>query len=178
MSGHPDESIPVVAVAQVVRTRGLKGELVADLLTDFPERFESLSKLIAISPEGKREWVELEDHWFQKGRIILKLKSYDDVDGAAGFVGYELAVPESDRVPLEEGSFYEWELQGCRVETVSGVSVGIADRLLRTGGVEMLIVKSVDERELFVPMTATIVLGIDTTLKRILIDPPEGLLEL
>src|SRR6478672_1752292 len=141
MSESGYESAPLVAVARVVRTRGLKGELVAELLTDFPERFEELSELIAVSPDGKRERVELEDHWFQKDRIVLKLKTYDDVDAAAGLVDYELAVRESDRVQLDEGSFYEWELQGCRVATISGLDVGIVQGLLRTGGVEMLVVR-------------------------------------
>ncbi|MGH9883041.1 MAG: ribosome maturation factor RimM, partial [Pyrinomonadaceae bacterium] len=112
MNGRDKESDePLVAVARAVRTRGLKGEIVADLLTDFPERFDSLAMLVAVAPDNKRETVELERHWFQKGRIVLKLKGYDDIEAAKTLVGYEFAVPEAERVPLAEGSFYEWELQ-------------------------------------------------------------------
>jgi 16S rRNA processing protein RimM len=167
----------LVAVARAVRPRGLRGEIVADLLTDFPERFERVTKLVAVAPDGKREVLELEDHWFQKGRIILKFRSYDDIETANTLVGYEFAVPEADRVPLPEGSYYDWELQGCKVSTVAGVHVGAVSEVLRTGGVEILVVVK-DDKEYLVPMAETIIVEIDIGRKRIVIDPPEGLLEL
>jgi len=55
MSGPElDSSVPLIAVAKTVRTRGLRGELVADLLTDFPERFDGLEQVIAVGPNGER----------------------------------------------------------------------------------------------------------------------------
>jgi 16S rRNA processing protein RimM len=179
MNGRDEESDePLVAVARAVRTRGLKGEIVADLLTDFPERFDIVTTLVAVAPDNRREAVELEKHWFQKDRIVLKFKGYDDVETAKTLVGYEFAVPEAERVPLAEGSFYEWELQGCRVETVAGKTLGAVKEVLRTGGVEMLVIRDDDQHEFLVPMAETIVVEIDIAQRRILIDPPEGLLEL
>lgn len=169
---------PLVAVARSVRTRGLKGEIVAELLTDFPERFEETPSLIAVAPDGTREIVELEDHWFQNDRVVLKFKGYDTIETASALIGREFAVPEADRVPLEEGSFYQWELQGCKVETVAGQIVGEVTDVLRTGGVEILIVRDREDREVFVPMAESIVVAIDIVKKRIVLDPPEGLLEL
>ena len=64
---------PLIAVARAVRPRGLKGEIVADLLTDFPERFENISRFLAVAPNGERKPVALENHWFQKERVVLKL---------------------------------------------------------------------------------------------------------
>lgn len=169
---------PLVAVARGVRTRGLKGEIVADLLTDFPERFEETETLISVQPDGSREQLELEDHWFQKDRVVLKFKGYDSIESAAVLIGREFAVPEADRVPLEEGSFYEWELQGCNVITMDGSIVGRVSNFLRTGGVELLVVINDDNNELLVPMAESIVVEIDVEKKRIVLDPPEGLLEL
>ena len=168
---------PLVAVARAVRTRGLKGEIVADLLTDFPERFETVSRLIAVAPNGEREAVELEDHWFQKDRVVLKLAQCDSIEAASRFIGYEFAVPEADRVPLDESSFYQWELEGCRVETVAGEFVGSVSSILRTGGTEMLVIEGT-EKEHLVPVAESIVVKIDVASKKIVIDPPEGLLEL
>jgi 16S rRNA processing protein RimM len=168
---------PLVAVARAVKTRGLKGEIVADLLTDFPERFETLSRLIAVAPSGEREAVRLEDHWFQKGRVVLKFAGCDSIEAASRLIGYEFTVPESERVPLGEGSFYQWELEGCRVETVQGENVGIVSGVLRTGGAEMLVIEG-PGKEYLVPAAESIVVDIDVASKRILIDPPEGLLEL
>src|SRR5262249_684526 len=105
----------LVVIARAVRTHGLKGEIVAELLTDFPERFEELEELIVVSPASKRSPVQLEDYWFQKDRVVLKLAGCDDVDQAKELVGYNFAVPESERVPLGENEFYDWELEGCTV---------------------------------------------------------------
>jgi 16S rRNA processing protein RimM len=170
---------PVVAVARAVKTRGLKGEIVAELLTDFPDRFADVSQLIAIAPDGKRDVVELEDFWFHKARVILKLAGYDNVEAASAFVGCEFAVPESSRVQLPEGQFYDWELEEFVVETTSGNLVGQVRDVMRVGGgVEMLVVKSDERHDFLIPMVQSIVIDIDTARKRIRIDPPQGLLEL
>ncbi|HEY7785882.1 MAG TPA: ribosome maturation factor RimM [Pyrinomonadaceae bacterium] len=176
MSGKNDDLEPLVAVARAVRTRGLKGEIVADLLTDFPERFEGLEELVTVAPDGKRGVIELEQYWFQKDRVILKFKGFDNLEASSGLIGYEFAVPESARVPLEEDEYYDWELQGCTVETIEGESVGKVAGILKTGGVAMLEVDA--GRELLIPMAETIVTEINIPEKRIVIDPPEGLLDL
>src|SRR5215210_106097 len=133
----------LVAVARAVRTRGLRGEVVADLLTDFPERFENLERLIAVAPDGKRQVLALEEHWFQGGRIVLKFAGYDSIESASALIGSELAVPEAERVELPEDVFYDWELVGCRVETVEGENIGRVREVMRTGGgVEVLVVES------------------------------------
>ncbi len=85
----------LVVIARAVKPRGLKGEIVAELLTDFPERFEDVEELILVAPGGERTNGRLEDYWFQNDRVILKLADYDDVDTAKELVGFEFAVPES-----------------------------------------------------------------------------------
>jgi 16S rRNA processing protein RimM len=175
---HEQDAEPLITVAHAVRTRGLKGEIVAELLTDFPERFESLSELIAVRPGKPREIVELEDHWFQKGRVVLKLKGFDSIETASVLVGCDFSVPEAERVQLPEGSYYQWELQGCSVETVSGQLVGVVSSVLHTGGVEVLVIESAGKPDVMVPMAEAIVVSIDITERRVLIDPPPGLLEL
>src|SRR5215468_11059364 len=101
---------PLVAIARGVKARGLKGEIVAELLTDFPDRFAEIASLFAISPEGERIAIKLERHWLQGNRVILKLLGYDTMEAAETLRGYEFGVPESDRVELEADEFYEWEL--------------------------------------------------------------------
>ena len=177
MNHGVEENRDLVIVARAVRTRGLKGELVAELLTDFPERFESLEELIAVSPDGERQTVKLENFWFQNGRVILKIESFDDVDSARVFIGFDFAVPEADRVQLEADEYYDWELEGCTVSTVDGDSVGIVSSIMKTGGTEILVVSDA-EVERLVPLAASIVKDIDRANKRILIDPPPGLFEL
>src|SRR5688572_11490921 len=102
MSTASDDSQepPLVVIARAVRTRGLKGEIVAELLTDFPERFENINGLFAVSPHGERKPVEIESYWFQKDRVILKLAGYDSVESAKELVDFEFAVPERERFSL------------------------------------------------------------------------------
>jgi 16S rRNA processing protein RimM len=173
----PAGSDDLVVIARGVRTHGLKGEIVAELLTDFPGRFEDLEELILVSPSGDRNVVQLEDSWFQKDRVVLKLAGCDDVDSAKQFVGYEFAVEESERVPLEEGEFYDWELEGCTVK-VGDKSIGQVRSVMRTGGTEILVITDDSGKEQLVPLAAEIVVEIDKAARVILIDPPDGLLDL
>lgn len=173
-----DSTESLVIVARAVRTRGLKGEIVAQLLSDFPERFEKVGELIAVSQAGERRVVELESHWLQKDRVILKLVGIDSVEGAAEFVGFDFAVPEVDRFPLPVDHYYDWELEGCTVRTVDRIDIGTVRQVLRTGGVEILGIVDDSGKESLVPMVATIVRNIDAVNKSIVIDPPDGLLDL
>ena len=172
------ENESLIVIARAVRTRGLKGEIVADLLTDFPDRFERISRLLAVSPAGERKAVQLEAHWFQQRRVILKLKECDNIESASALVGYEFAVPESERVKLAEGQLYDWELEGCAVATVIGRHIGAVKRVVRTGGVDLLEVEDEERRYRLIPMVESILVEIDMEKKSILIDPPQGLLDL
>ena len=173
----PAGSDELVVIARAVRTHGLKGEIAAELLTDFPERFEELEELILVSPSGERQVVQLEDYWFQKDRVVLKLADCDDVDAAKQLVGYDFAVAESDRVPLEDDEFYDWELEGCTVK-VGDKSIGQVRSVMKTGGTEILVIADDSGKEQLVPLAAEIVVEIDKAARVILIDPPEGLLDL
>jgi 16S rRNA processing protein RimM len=166
-----------VAVARIARTRGLRGELVADLLTDFPERFDNLESLVALRPDG-HERLQIEEHWFQRDRIVFKFAGYDSIEASKALIGCELAVPESERVQLLADQFYDWQLVGCLVETVAGEQVGCVHEVMRTGGVEMLVVANDHGREFLIPMAQDICVEIDVQKKLIRIDPPAGLLEL
>ncbi len=175
-AGTADEEL--VAVAKAVKTRGLRGEVVAELLTDFPERFSGLERLIAVGTDGSRQTLSLEEHWFQSGRIVLKFAGYDSIEEASALVGYEFAVPEAERVELPEDEFYDWELSGCRVVTIEGEEVGRVREVLRTGGVEVLAVDNeATGREHLIPLAESICVEIDIEKKLIRVDAPEGLLE-
>src|ERR1700682_1659254 len=172
------EDEALVVIAHATRTRGLKGEVVADLLTDFPDRFQGLSRLFAVAP-GTAPWaIQLENHWFQKDRVVLKFAGYDTVEAASTLGGYAFAVAESESVSLAEDEYYDWELEGCQVATVAGRQVGIVKGVMRTGGVHLLVVANEQQRESLIPMVSSIIVKLDTKKELIVIDPPDGLLEL
>jgi len=168
----------LIIVARAVRTRGLKGELVAELLTDFPERFESVTTLLGVAPDGERKEFQLEEYWFQNERVILKFQDYDSIESANTLVGFEFGLPEDERVELSSDEFYEWQLAGCSVENAQGELIGKVREVMRTGGVELLVVEDGAQHEHLIPMAGDIVVNVDIAGKKILIDPPEGLLDL
>jgi 16S rRNA processing protein RimM len=167
----------LVVIARAVRPRGLKGEIVAELLTDFPERFEELEKLVLVSPKGERKSGTLESYWFQNDRVILKMAGYDDVETARELVGFEFAVPESERVQLPKDHYYDWELEGCTVK-VGNESIGQVNSVIKTGGAEILVIGDENGKERLIPLADSIVIKIDPATKTIVVDPPEGLLDL
>ena len=173
-----DDSDELIVVAHIVKTRGLRGEVVADLLTDFPDRFENLKSLIGISNGGDKRSLQIEEHWFHGNRLVLKFAGFDSIDEAKQLVNYDLAVPATQRIELPNDTFYEWELVGSRVETIDHHHVGDVREIMRTGGVEMLSVVDDSGRDRLIPMAGDIVVEIDKDKKLIRIDPPEGLLEL
>ncbi len=170
-------SSELVIIARAVKPRGLKGEIVAELLTDFPERFEDIDEVVLVSPSGERSTKRLEDYWFQNDRVVLKLSGYDDVETAKKLVGFEFAVPESERVPLPADHYYDWELEGCTVK-VGDDSIGQVKSVLKTGGAEILVIVDNSGKELLIPLADSIVVEVDLSRKTIVVDPPEGLLDL
>jgi 16S rRNA processing protein RimM len=174
---RPDDE-ELIAVARVAKTRGVRGEVAADLLTDFPERFDGLEELIAVSPVGERRRLAVEESWLHGGRVILKFEGFNTPEAAQELVGYELAVPEADAVELEEGEFFEWQLAGCRVETVANELLGTVAQVLHYGAAPVLVVKSDEGRENLIPLAESICVEVNIEEKLIRVDPPEGLIEL
>jgi len=168
----------LVAIARTVRTRGLRGELVADVLTDFPERFAETKTVLAIKTDGSREKLKIENHWFQKNRVILKFAGFDSIEAAERLINCEICIPESEAVALEAGEFFDWELIDCAVETVEGETLGTVREVMRTGGTEILVVDSAkEEKDFLIPFAEKICVEVDVENKLIRVDVPEGLLE-
>src|SRR5256714_6068457 len=128
------EDDDLIMVAHIVKVRGLRGEVVADLLTDFPERFENLKSLIGISSDGVKRSLQIEAQWFHLDRLVLKFPGFDSIDEAKELVGWDLAVPAEDRVEPPAGSCYEWGQIDCRVGTAGGQQHGLGTGSLRTDG--------------------------------------------
>jgi 16S rRNA processing protein RimM len=172
----PATIMDLVAIAKITKTRGLRGELVADVLTDFPERFNDLQSVIAVLPDGKQQDLKIERFWFQKERIILKFKGFDSIEAAEALRNAEVCIPEDETVELEEDEFFDWELTGCQIETLDGAKIGKVKELLRTGGTDVLVVEG-ELKDYLIPFAETICVEVDVKNKLIKVDTPEGLLE-
>jgi 16S rRNA processing protein RimM len=172
-----------LAIARIVKTQGRRGEVAAEILTDFPQRFEKLRRVCLEKPGEAPEVVALENAWPHKGQMILKFSGVDSISSAESLRGKHVLIPQDERVLLPTGSYYFWELAGCRVMRNSdgnAVEVGTVTDVERTGGVDLLRVERAAgvKRELLIPLAETICTRVDMKAKEIWIDPPEDLLDL
>lgn len=164
----------LVAIAKIIKTRGLRGEVSADVLTDFPGRFEGLRDVVAVFDDGRRQMLKIEEFWFQKGRIVLKFDGLDSIESAEPLRNADICIPESEAVQLQDDEYFDWELVGCTVRTADG-AIGTVKEVMRTGGAEILVVSG--EKEFLIPFAESICVDVDIENKLIVVDPPEGLLE-
>lgn len=171
-----------ITIARVAKTQGRKGEVAADLHTDFPEKFAERKRLFALQKDGSRRELQVEDHWPHKGWVILKFAGVDDMTSAEALIGCELQIPLAERVKLEEGATYISELMGVKVFDTSAeageVFIGeIGDVQFGSGEAPTLVVKS-GTKEVLVPYAAAFIKRLDVSGKRLEMALPEGLLEL
>lgn len=172
-----------LAVARIVKTQGRRGEVAAEILTDFPQRFENLRRVYLENPGAEPEVVSLENTWPHKGRMVLKFSGVDSISEAEPLRGRLVLVPQDEKVKLPSGSYYVADLAGCRVMRQQGgrvQEIGTVTEVERTGGADLLHVESAGAKksELLIPLAETICTRIDIEAKIIWIDPPEDLLDL
>lgn len=170
-----------LAIARLIRPRGRKGELIAEVLTDFPERFATLRRAFVEQPGGEPEPAEVEKAWWHQGRLVLCFAGVESISQAERLRGRLVMVPRGERAALADGRYYLWDLVGCDLFGPSGGEpLGTVTAVEPTGGVDLLRVKrsGADGREVLIPFARAICRHIDVGARRIVIEPPEGLLEL
>jgi len=163
-----------VVVGRIGRPHGIRGEVTVEPRTDEPdERFAPGAVLLADTPTGKLEVSRL--HW-HSGRLLLTFVGITDRTQAEGLRGLLLEIDRSDdEVPADPDEFYDSTLVGCRVETLDGEYVGDVTDVAHLPAQDLLIVQR-DGAEILVPFVSEIVPEIDVERRRIIIDPPPGLL--
>ena len=176
------EEAEFVTIARVAKTQGRHGEVAATLLTDFPELFETRRKLFALGDSRKQSGVaerrrlDLDEHWFHKGMVVLKFAGVDSISDAETLVGSEIQIPRSERAALGSDEFYVSDLIGCTV-TDSGREIGrVKDVQFGSGEAPLLVIEG--DKEYLVPFAAAYIEKIALEQKRLEMKLPEGLLEL
>ena len=165
-----------ITIAKVVKVQGRVGEVLTELFTDFPEKFEERRTLFAWLPSGERRELKLEDHWPHKGAMVLKFEGVDSIEDAEKLKGSEIQIPVADRTQLEDGAVYISDLMGCSV-IADGREIGkVADVDFGAGEAPLLVIKG--SKEYLVPFVAGFVKSQDLAGKRIEMQLPEGMLEL
>ena len=180
--GGPDvgpdvEEGDLISVARVVRPQGHRGEVIADLLTDFPERFAGLDRAYVKRADGRLLVLDLQSSRTHKGRVALKFAGCDSINDAEELRNARVMVPRDQLVGLPEDTYYDFDLIGCEAVSTEGQPLGRVEEVRNYGAAPLLLVRD-GKRELLIPLVLSICVEIDTERKRIVVNPPEGLLDL
>ena len=159
------------AIGLVERPRGLKGELKALPLTDFPERFEPGARVF-IAGEAR----SIVSSLWQKGRVYFFLDGVRDRESADRLRGELIETPESERPRSAEPFWYIDEIEGLRVVSVDGDELGVVREVLQTGANDVYLIDRGDQRELLVPALRDVVRSVDLEVGVMVVDLPDGLL--
>jgi 16S rRNA processing protein RimM len=167
-----------VTIARVLRSRGNRGEVAAEDLSDGSERFGEGVSLFLTDPSGKRQGIILERSWRHQGRLILKFAGVDSISDAELLRGSEVQIPRCELGPPPAGEFYFEELIGAKVvEAGSGREIGQVEDVLEGAGPALLQVRSA-EREILIPFAKHICIEVAPKDGVIRVRMPEGLEEL
>jgi 16S rRNA processing protein RimM len=163
-------------VGRIARAHGNRGQVIVNPETDFPdERFRKGAELFIEGAGGVRA-LTLTSARLQNGRPVLGIAGVDTMNDAEALAGLELRVPADWLAALPDGTFYRHDLIGCRVETRQGQPVGVVQDVEGSLGGSRLVVAD-GSGDILIPLAAEICTLIDPVAKRIVIDPPMGLLE-
>jgi 16S rRNA processing protein RimM len=188
-----------VLLARILRARGNKGEVAAELLTDFPERLTKLKEVFVGKADGKDEprRVALKACWLSqnhRGQAVFHFEGVDSITEAERFRGLEILLPFEQRVSLPAGKYFVSDLIGCSVfesptaapvASSSPCSLGEAPALLgkvldvqipgdEIPGTPLLVVDTA-RGELLVPLAQDICTRIAVAERRIDVTLPDGL---
>jgi 16S rRNA processing protein RimM len=193
------EAWPWVVLAHILRPQGRKGEVLAELLTDFPERFNQ-QKRIFLAPaafagsESDARAAEVEGFWLpmgkNEGRIVLQIVGVDSINAAELLNGLDVIVPSSERIELEDDAKYISDLIGCEVYDCANpqhlVSVGTVtdvqfastpDGARRLEDAAPLLVLESAQGEVLIPFAKAFLVALRLDEKRIDMSLPPGLIE-
>lgn len=149
-----------VTIGRLVKPQGRKGELLAVPLSDQPERFPSLRKVLVETAGGGALQMTVTDCWPHKGCFVLKLLGIDTIEAAEKLRGRSLGIPEDELQPLPAGSYYHHQLRGLRVQDRAGRPLGTVERVLETGATPVLQIASAG-RELLLPLAEPFIAAVD-----------------
>ena len=189
-----------VVLAHLLRPQGRRGEVLAELLTDFPERFAGEPRVF-LAPPGfagsgsEARAIQVANHWLpvgrNHGRIVLHFQAIDTIEQAEALAGLDVIVPAEERTPLEDDAEYISDLLDCTVfDLASGAprlvgTVTAVDFPTTPDGARrladaapLLTVLTPEDDEVLIPYVQSFLLKLDTPAKRIHMNLPPGLVEL
>jgi len=165
----------LINIGKIAGTYGYRGMVRISPLTDFPERFGKLKKVI-ISHNGAAREVLVEDARPHGSSYLLKLEGIDNREDAQEYRNALLQIEPSQIYPLPEGYYYHFQLQGLSVYEEKRGFLGELTEILATGANDVYVVKSAEYGEILLPAIKDVILEVDLKEKRMLVKLLPGLI--
>ena len=165
-----------IKIAKVINTHGVRGEVKAIPLSDFPERFNSLRTVFLEKGNGYTEY-RVESIRWHKNELLIKFEGIENPEQAEMLKNKYLSVKVKDTVPLPEDCFYFFEIIDLDVVDVNGVKLGTVQDILQTGANDVYVVHRDKGKELLIPALKKVVKQVDLERGIMVVDIPRGLLD-
>ncbi len=168
-----------LVVGRVARPHGIRGELVVDVRTDEPDRrFVVGTGLVALLRGGERRPVTLVAARPHGARLLVGVDGVEDRDTAESLRGALLVIDSAELPPpADPEEFYDHQLEGLAVHLADGTFVGVVTEVLHGPGGELLVIERDGGGEALVPFVMDIVPSVDLDAGRLVLTPPDGLLD-
>ncbi len=164
-------------VGKIVKKYSFKGELLAKLDTDEPEQFENLDSIL-VNLRGNLVPFFIESSQLHKSELLrIKFEDVDTEDDADSLIKSELYLPLSFLPELEDDKFYYHEIIGFKVEDKNYGNVGIISGV-NDSTAQALFEIDRNGTEILIPMNDEFIIKVDKPNKTIIVETPEGLIDL
>lgn len=163
-----------LAVGRVSRAHGIKGEVSMEIMTDFPERFET-AEWFYIGDEQEAAPYRLESYRWHQQKLLLTFAGVATRTEAEQLTGQFVQIPIEEAMPLEEGDFYLFQLIDLEVVTTTQEILGHVTDILETGANDVFVVQN-DAQEMLLPDIPDVVKSIDLEQKQIVVELIDGLI--
>jgi 16S rRNA processing protein RimM len=167
----PDD---LLLVGRIARPHGIRGQVIVSPETDFLEERFRVGETLLVGPADRTVERRIREARFHQGRPILALDGVDTMNDAEALAGADVWLPEASLAPLPEGTYHRHALVGCEVRDTSDVLIG------RVTAVEGTLDRShlVVDGSVMIPLVEGICVKVDLPARRVIVNPPEGLIEL
>lgn len=179
MSSTPTDNSAQLLTGVALRAHGLRGEVVVGLHTDVPDvRFATGAVLTARRAGAPDAALTVESARPHSGRLLVRFVEVPDRDAADALRGTLLLVAADDLPPIDDpDEFHVLQLEGLRAELRDGSVVGTVREVMHRPGGELLVLAREGAPDALVPFVRQIVPMVDLAGGRVVLDPPEGLLD-
>ncbi|WP_432738426.1 ribosome maturation factor RimM [Maridesulfovibrio sp. FT414] len=168
----------MLVVAEVVKPHGLRGEVCIESHADSPFLFDEVPCLYLAKKGQKPRRFVVRSFRTHKGRVLLTFEGIDGRDQAEILRGMEIMVREADLPQADDDEVYMYELEGMSVELEDGTVVGTISNFILAPGQETWVITSTAGKEILFPAVEEFVLSVDLDTEKVVIEPPEGLLDI